>query len=114
MEKPTDEVDEQPLYSVFLTKAAKASLPFIVAKSHRAKVRKMLQMIDTVPEMGRVYDPDYPATLPPFEVRVTYAGRYGIYYTINEDAQEVYVISIEDQRRDPLNRHFGIYPHEAE
>lgn len=114
MEKPADDIDDQPLYSVFLTKQAKASLPSITAKSHRAKVRKMLQMLDTVPEIGRVYDPDYPATLPPFEVRITHAGRFGIYYAVNEDERNVYVIAIEDQRRNPLNRHFGIYPHEAE
>ncbi len=106
--------EEQPPYRVILAPTAAAALPTITAKSHRAKVRKMLRVLDTVPEIGRVYDPDYPAARPPFEMRVAYAGRYGIYYTVVEADHEVRVLFIEDQRRDPLNRFYGIYPHEAE
>ncbi len=101
--------DELPPYAVVLAPTARAALPAITAKSDRAKVRKMLQVLDTVPEIGRVYDPDYPAARTPFEMRVAFAGRYGIYYTIVESEHEVRVLFIEDQRRDPLNRFFGIY-----
>ena len=110
-EKALD-ASEQPPYRVVLSPCAHQARFTIAAKSDRQKVKKMLQLLDTVPEIGRVYDPDYPAAQPPFEMRVTFAGRYGIYYTVEEAEKTVRVLFIEDQRRDPLNRFYGIYPHE--
>lgn len=112
----TDETSMQnntPHYAVKLTHEAMRASEFVKAKSDIAKIKKMLRLLDTVPEIGRVYDPDYEAATPPFQARVTYAGRYGIYYTVDEDAKVVTVFAIEDQRSNPLNRFYGIYPHEA-
>lgn len=113
---PEDEAAEnnQPPYRVFLSKRAHQARLEIASKTDRQKIKKMLQVLDTVPEIGRVYDPDYAAARPPFEMRVVSAGRYGIYYVVNEDKRRVDVLFIEDQRRNPLNRFYGIYPHEAD
>ena len=105
--------DDAARYAVELTHEAMRASQFVKAKSDIAKIRKMLRILDTVPEIGRVYDPDYGAATPPFQARVTYAGRYGIYYTVDEDAKVVTVFAIEDQRANPLNHFYGIYPHEA-
>jgi hypothetical protein len=64
----------------------------------------MLGLLECTPEIGRVYDPLYPAAKPPFECRVAYCGYYGIYYTYDQTAQLVKVFAIEDQRRDPEYR----------
>ncbi len=54
--------------------------------------------------MGAVYDPVYEAARPPHEVRVTYAGHFGIYYTYDEDTGALAVEYLEDCRRDPSRR----------
>lgn len=54
--------------------------------------------------MGAVYDPVYDSARPPHEVRVTFAGHYGIYYTFDADRQEVQVEHLEDCRRNPLDK----------
>lgn len=113
-EKESTTANEQPPYRVILAPHALQAQNVIASKSDRQKVKRMLQLLDTVPEIGRVYDLDYAAARPPFDMRVTFAGRYSIYYVVNEENHEVDVLFIEDQRRDPLNRFYGIYPHEAE
>ncbi len=101
-------------YAIRLSELAKLAYRAIPSKRDFKKVQKMIHLLDTVPEIGRIYDPDYPAARPPFEMRVVFAGRYGIYYVVEEADSLVRVLFIEDQRRDPLNRFYGIYPHESE
>ena len=110
---PDDGADEIVPYTVILSDAAKTEYQHISSKHDFAKVRKTLELLDTVPEIGRTYNPEYPAAQPDFEMRVTFAGRYGIYYVVEEGSHEVYVLFIEDQRRNPLNRFYGIYPYEG-
>ncbi len=100
-------------YRVTLTENAKRASTYVKARSDIDKVKKILRILDTLLEIGRVYDPDYEAMRLPFEVRVAYAGRYGVYYTVDEEEHQVIVFAIEDQRRNPLNRFYGVYPHEA-
>lgn len=114
MRESSELEEETRPYTVRLSEVAENMYRHLGATPFFPKLRKMVELLDTVPEIGRVYDPEYPASRPHAPVRVTCAGRYGIYYTVHEDAHEVIVINIEDQRRNPLNRHFGIYPHEAE
>ncbi|WP_172135073.1 hypothetical protein [Adlercreutzia sp. ZJ473] len=105
---------EEPPYEVRLSEAAEVAYRDLAPSAAFPKLRKMLDLLDTVPEIGRIYDPDYPAALPDMKMRVTYAGRYGIYYVVEERLRLVRVLFIEDQRRDPLNRFYGIYPYEEE
>lgn len=105
--------DCEQLYKVRLSEAAEIIYRDLHGTKAFFKIKKIIETLDTVPEIGRVYDPNYPAARPPFEMRVTYAGRYGIYYIVEEEECLVRIMFIEDQRRDPLNRFYGIYPHEA-
>ncbi|WP_165053486.1 MULTISPECIES: hypothetical protein [unclassified Adlercreutzia] len=105
---------ERPPYEVKLSEAAEIIYRDLAASSAFPKVKKMLELLDTVPEIGRVYDPDYPAARPDVRMRVTYADRCGIYYVVEEHPKLVRVLFIEDQRRNPLNRFYGIYPYEEE
>lgn len=95
-------------YEVLLTPEAEAAYLAIAPASELAKVDSMLDVLDTVPGVGRSYDPPYEAARPGVEgLLVAYAGRFGVYYVVDEGAREVKVLSIEDQRRDPLAR----FPH---
>ena len=105
---------DAPTYQVFLTENAKQARNYIHSKTAIEKIKKILRILDTLPEIGRVYDPDYEAMRLPFEVRAAYAGRYGVHYTVDESEQTVIVFAIKDQRKNPLNRFYGVYPHEAE
>lgn len=109
-----DDRKTQPPYEVRLSEAAEVMYRSLSSDKAFPKIRKMLDLLDTVPEIGRVYDPDYPAARPDMEMRVTYAERYSIYYVVEESAKLVRVLFIEDQRRNPLNRFYGIYPYEEE
>lgn len=106
--------NEQAPYRVVLSHLVHQARYSITAKRDRQKIKKILQLLDTVPEIGRIYDPNYAAARPPFAMRVVFAGRYGIYYVIEEAEKTVRVLFIGNQRRDPLNRFYGIYPHETE
>ncbi len=98
-----DDEEDRP-YQVLLTDAAKRAYQRVMAKQDLLRIDKVLDVLDTVPEIGGSYDPIYEAAKPPFDVRVAYAGHYGIYYRIMESDKQVHVYSIEDQRRDPLTR----------
>lgn len=104
---------EQPPYRVVLTENAKLAKGYVHSRNDIEKIKKILRILDTLPEIGRVYDPDYEVMRLPFEVRVAHAGRYGVYYVVDEGEQTVIVFAIEDQRKNPLNRFYGVYPHEA-
>lgn len=95
---------EQPPYKVVLSPTAADALRAIGSKSDLRAVGHMLQLLDTVPYIGRTYDPLYEAARPATPVTVVYAGHYGIYYDIDEQDMRVEVAFIEDQRRDPLGR----------
>ena len=91
-------------YAVLLADEAVRAYSQVKAKDDLRHIDKVLDILDTVPEIGSPYDPVYEAARPPFEVRVAYAGHYGVYYRILEAARQVHVYFIEDQRRDPLSR----------
>lgn len=93
-------------YQLRLTQMALRSYTAI-PDSQIGRVDETLDAIGGAPWIGRLYDPAYEAARPPFEVRVAYAGNYGIYYTADEDTQTVIVRFIEDQRMDPTPRFTG-------
>lgn len=97
-------------FEVLLTPEAESAYLAISSKTDLAKADSMLDVLDTVPGIGREYDPLYEAARPAIEgLLAVYAGHFGIYYVVDEDAPRVLVLSIEDQRRDPLAR----FPHIA-
>lgn len=93
-------------FKVLLTEEAKLAYQAISSRADIKAVNGILDVLDTVPGIGRTYNPIYEAARPSFDVWVAYAGNYSIYYGVKEKADEVYVYFIEDQRRDPLKR-FG-------
>ncbi len=104
MNEGEDQCQEERCYNVALIYEAVQAYRAISSQADLASVNGMLDVLDTAPYIGRIYDPLYEAATPPFEVRVVYAGHYGIYYTLDEKAQQVNVYFIEDQRQNPLNR----------
>lgn len=93
-------------FKVRLTEEAKFAYREISSKADLKAVNGIIDVLDTVPGVGRLYDPLYDAAKPPFEILVAYAGSYGVYYVVDEGKDEVHVYFIEDQRGDPLKR-FG-------
>ena len=80
-------------------------VPFGLGRAaDRRRVDSVLTVLDTVPEIGRSYDPLYQAARPTEPVLVFYAGNYGLYHQIDEARRAVNVLFMEDQRRDPLAR----------
>ena len=91
-------------YEVILSPTAIRTIANVTSKMDRARIDRVLCILDTVPGIGREYDPMYEAARPEEPVMVVYAGHYGIYYEVSEENSEVHVYYIEDQRRDPLSR----------
>lgn len=102
------DVAEPRAYEVLLVPEAEAAYLAIASKADLAKVDSMLDVLDTVPGIGRAYDPLYEAARPNIDgLLVVHAGHLGIYYVVDENARKVVVLAIEDQRRNPLAR----FPH---
>jgi len=78
----------------------------IRAKVDLAAVNRSIEILGTLPYLGRAYDPVYEAAKPPFDLLVAYASHYGIYYVVEEEQHQIHMYFIEDQRRDPMTR-FG-------
>ena len=99
-----DEDIELKHYEVRLSESALEALREISSKADYLKVRRRMQMLRIAPSMGAIYRPIYESAMPDHEVRATYAGHFGIYFTIDEEASEVTVEYVEDSRRDPLKK----------
>ena len=90
-------------YAIRLSPAARSRL-LTISKTSYKKVSALIDSLQNMPCMGRVYDPIYDAARLPFECRVAYSGQYGVYYTVHDSEHLVYIRYIEDQRRDPHRR----------
>ena len=92
-------------YSVLLTDTAIAARAAITSKADRREVDAVLKILDTVPYIGHVYDPLFEAARPNIDgLLELFAGHYGIYYVINEQRAEVWVLALEDSRSDPQSK----------
>ena len=92
-------------YEVLLTPEAEQAYINVSSKVDLKQLDAMLDVLDTVPGIGRLYDPIYPAARPDIDnLQVVFAGHYGVYYVVDEQNKRVMVLAIEDQRRDPLAR----------
>lgn len=103
MDEPREE-DNPTTYEVIVSPTALEAMANIASRADRARIDSVLCILDTVPGIGRTYDPLYEAAKPEEPVMVAYAGHYGIYHEVSDEREEVYVYYIEDQRRDPLSR----------
>lgn len=99
---------ETPAYQVILTDEAFYALTALPSDRLFQHVSHDLELLETTPELGRVYDPVYEAVTPPFACRVLFCENYGIYYRLNSETRTLTVFAIEDQRRNPLGR-FAAY-----
>ena len=102
MSRPDE--DDLKHYDVELTESAQLALLGISSRDDALKVRRRFLMLEVAPGMGTVYDPVYESSMPDHEVRVTFAGHYGLYYNIDEESSKVFIEYIEDCRRNPLNK----------
>ena len=93
-------------YDVRVSPAARKKLLTLPESSFK-KIQKLISTLRGMPCVGTVYDPVYEAAKPPFECRVAYAGRYGLYYTVHEDEGLLYIRFVEDQSMDPRLRFRG-------
>ncbi len=91
-------------YEVELADSVLLALLAIESKEDALKVRRRLLMLEVAPAMGSVYDPIYESAMPDHEVRATFTGHYGIYYTIDDASAKVAVEYLEDCRRDPMKK----------
>lgn len=96
--------EDEVAYEVRLSNNALYVHLNITSETAAQKVEKVLELLQSFPELGHVYEPLYTAAQTPFTMRVIYAGTYGIYYDIDDAAQIVNIDFIEDQRRDPESR----------
>lgn len=91
-------------YEVIVARRALDVIASIGSKADAAAVSRAIDLLDTVPWIGRSYDPLYEAARPDFDLLVVYAGHFGIYYQVDDEGLRVYVLFVEDQRADPLRR----------
>jgi len=96
--------DERTSYEVILSPTAIGAIRHVKSRADLRRIDGILLILETLPRIGRTYDPLYPAAKPPEPILVAYAGNYGIYYEIQEESKHVNVLFIEDQRRNPLKR----------
>lgn len=92
---------------VILAPSVLDALTLVTSRDDARRVRRRLEALASAPYLGAVYDPVFESARPPHEVRATYAGHFGIYYTVNEAGDEVHVEYLEDARCDPSNRFQG-------
>ncbi len=71
------------------------------------EVGDVVLLLTDHPELGRSYDPLYPAARSDLPLRVIYAGTYGIYYTPDHQHYLIRVHFIEDQHMNPATRFTG-------
>ena len=91
-------------YEVFLSRSANEKLLDVPSRDDARRIARRLLMLEVAPAMGEVYRPVYDSAMPDHEVHVTFAGHYGIYYTIDEEHGIVGVEYLEDCRRDPMRK----------
>lgn len=71
-----------------------------------SKIFEFRELLEYNPDLGRCYDPDYPAARAPFPCRFVAVPDtpFTIYYLKDEDARTVVLFCIEYQRLDPNAR----------
>lgn len=88
----------------------RSAIDFIVAEVRSERVAEKLfsyrALLETAPDLGRAYDPDYPAARPPFPCRCIAVPDtpFSLYYLKEDDLRRIVVFCIEYQRTEPNAR----------
>ncbi len=99
-----------PRRQAVLSQLAQEQLAAVPSDGAYLQIKDAILRLEDFPLLGRAYDPDYEAARPPMPCRVLYAGRYGVYYMLTDDAPVplLVVLAIGDERRDPIRRFSGM------
>lgn len=93
-----------------------SAIDFIIehaASEHVAsKLFEYRRLLQDYPDLGKAYDPDYPAARPPFDCREIHVPDtpFTLYYLKNEEERLVVIFCIEFQRAQPNSRFSGVDP----
>lgn len=70
------------------------------------KIFEYRKLLESVPDLGRPYDPDYPAARTPFPCRVVIIPDtpFSLYYIKESESKRIIIFCIEYQRIDPNAR----------
>lgn len=70
------------------------------------KIFKYRALLQETPDLGRMYDPEYPAARPPFPCRYIPIPDtpFTLYYLKDDEKREIVIFSIDFQRTDPNAR----------
>lgn len=105
-------LDQSDRYTVVLTDEAFYAYSTLQPERLFQHVDHDLELLESFPNLGRTYDPAYPAAQLPFVCRVLYCEHMGIYYRVDATMRELTVLAIEDQRQNPMSR-FSAYEYYA-
>lgn len=74
------------------------------------RIDRSIALLETMPGLGREYEPEYEADLPPFSRRFMVVPRTTkcLYFTVDEDARVLRFFLLDDTRRNPQARFMGI------
>ncbi|WP_251212400.1 hypothetical protein [Adlercreutzia murintestinalis] len=74
------------------------------------KILEYRTLLETVPDLGRSYDPDYPAARTPFACRELPVPDtpFTLYYLKEEEERRIVIFCVEYQRADPNARFSSI------
>ena len=87
-----------------------SAIDFILSNVTSERVASRLfecrALLETAPDLGRCYDPEYPAARPPFPCRYIPVADtpFTLYYLKDEEARSIVIFCIEYQRADPNAR----------
>ncbi|WP_165063122.1 hypothetical protein [Adlercreutzia sp. ZJ154] len=94
---------EQPSYSSIYAKSfndALLVLPDVIYE----RIEHVVDLLENFPNLGRPYNPDYDAALPPIDCMQMFVNKTHcvLYYTIDERNKELVFFYLGDTRQNPL------------
>lgn len=99
-------------YTTSFTEYAEAFLlENVLSERVLERVEHTVDLLAQYPALRRVYDPQYPAAIPPFPCRsIAVADTpFTLYYVIDDGQQELTIVSVEWSAGDPAKRFTGLY-----
>ncbi len=98
---------DEDRWSVAYTKHAMSFIESNVTSERVArKIFQYRELLESFPDLGRPYDPDYPAARPPFPCRQISIPDtpFTLYYLKEEDNKRIVIFTIEYDRASPNAR----------
>ncbi|WP_080803304.1 hypothetical protein [Arabiibacter massiliensis] len=96
-------------YDIVMSEQVKRKLAGISSRPIIERLKRAAELLETLPESGRTYDPSYDAAQPPFACRhlAVPGTRFTYYYAVDHQERTVFVLELADQRTDPTRRFRG-------